>query len=81
LFLKISLHSLSNGEAFDVVIDALCDGPPMLISSQAIEARGFIFGKRHGNGNWRRICALRKAGKLPHHVFAQSYELEYGVRN
>jgi adenine phosphoribosyltransferase len=69
---------LSNGKAFDVVIDALCEGLTQVDIVAGIEARGFILASAMATKLGAGFVPLRKAGKLPHHVFTQSYELEYG---
>ena len=43
-----------------------------------IEARGFIFGSALANALNLGFIAIRKAGKLPGEIIAQSYNLEYG---
>jgi adenine/guanine phosphoribosyltransferase-like PRPP-binding protein len=45
---------LSNGKAFDVVIDALCEG---LTQVDIVASTRIHFGKRHGNETWRWFCA------------------------
>lgn len=69
---------LSNGKAFDAVIDALCEDLTQVDIVAGIEARGFILASAMATKLGAGFVPLRKAGKLPHHVFAQSYELEYG---
>ena len=43
------------------------------------EARGFIFGAAVAVELGAGFVPVRKAGKLPHDLFAVSYELEYGI--
>ena len=43
-----------------------------------IEARGFIFGSALANLLNLGFIPIRKAGKLPGEIIAQSYNLEYG---
>ncbi len=43
-----------------------------------IEARGFIFGSAIANLLNLGFIPIRKAGKLPGEIIAQSYNLEYG---
>ena len=43
-----------------------------------IEARGFIFGSALANMLNLGFIPIRKAGKLPGEIIAQSYHLEYG---
>ncbi len=44
-----------------------------------MEARGFIFGSLAAAALGVGFVPLRKPGKLPHHVEAVDYELEYGA--
>ncbi len=44
-----------------------------------IEARGFIFGAALSAEMGLGFIPVRKAGKLPHNVHRQDYELEYGA--
>ena len=43
-----------------------------------VEARGFVFGAAAAVATGRGMLAVRKAGKLPGDVLAESYGLEYG---
>jgi adenine phosphoribosyltransferase len=43
-----------------------------------IEARGFFFGVGIADMLGVPFVPVRKAGKLPYHTIAESYELEYG---
>lgn len=43
------------------------------------ESRGFIFGVPLAYKIRKGFVPVRKAGKLPHKVVSQSYELEYGT--
>ena len=43
-----------------------------------IEARGFIFAAPIANRLQAGFVPIRKAGKLPHDIHHQEYELEYG---
>lgn len=43
------------------------------------ESRGFIFGVPLAYKMRKEFVPVRKAGKLPHKVVSQSYELEYGT--
>jgi adenine phosphoribosyltransferase len=45
----------------------------------AMEARGFILGAPVAVLLDAGFIPLRKAGKLPHSTYTESYELEYGV--
>lgn len=44
-----------------------------------IEARGFIFASALAYALGAGTCLVRKPGKLPHTVYQQTYELEYGT--
>lgn len=72
---------LAHPRAFNEAVDALSqpfvgDGVTKVVG---IEARGFIFAApiafRLGAG----FIPIRKAGKLPHDIHHQEYELEYGM--
>ncbi|OIV39103.1 adenine phosphoribosyltransferase [Mangrovactinospora gilvigrisea] len=71
---------LADPAAFSALTDALVERCTALGASKVagLEARGFILAApvavRAGVG----FVPIRKAGKLPGEVFAQSYELEYG---
>jgi adenine phosphoribosyltransferase len=69
---------LSHGKAFDVVINSLCDDVSDVDIVAGIEARGFILASAMAAKLGVGFVPLRKEGKLPHQVFSQSYELEYG---
>ena len=70
---------LADGPAFAAVIDALAAGHGAIDKVAGIEARGFILAApvacRLGAG----FVPVRKQGKLPGPVHAQSYDLEYGT--
>jgi adenine phosphoribosyltransferase len=71
---------LADPTAFSAAIDALADLVPAGVQAVAgIEARGFILAAplalRLGLG----FVPVRKAGKLPHDVVGQVYDLEYGT--
>jgi adenine phosphoribosyltransferase len=44
-----------------------------------IESRGFILGSAMAYANKKGFVAVRKKGKLPPPILAESYELEYGT--
>ena len=69
---------LANQEAFAVVTESLlsCDNSASHIAG--IEARGFILASAMAIKAGAGFVPIRKAGKLPHAVFAESYSLEYG---
>lgn len=43
-----------------------------------VEARGFIIGSALAYKLGAGLIPVRKAGKLPHHTYKESYALEYG---
>ena len=71
---------LADGKAFGAVVDGLGAAHDGVIDKVVgIEARGFILAApvacRLGAG----FVPVRKKGKLPGPVFAEDYELEYGI--
>ncbi len=72
---------LADSEALSAAVAGLADPYEQDAVSKVIgiEARGFIFGvpvaRRLGVG----FVPVRKPGKLPYHVEAEEYELEYGT--
>ena len=71
---------LADASAFAAAVDALAELVPATAEAVAgIEARGFVLAAplalRLGVG----FVPVRKAGKLPHDVVAQAYDLEYGT--
>ena len=69
---------LANGQAFSAVTDHFAEFARPSTSIAGIEARGFIFASALANKMKTGFVPIRKAGKLPHTVFSQSYGLEYG---
>ena len=69
---------LANGPAFSTVTDHFAQFARPSTSIAGIEARGFIFASALANKIKTGFVPIRKAGKLPHAVFSQSYGLEYG---
>jgi len=69
---------LANGQAFSAVTDHFAQFARPTTSIAGIEARGFIFASALANKMETGFVPIRKAGKLPHTVFSQSYGLEYG---
>lgn len=69
---------LANKEAFATVTESLlsCNSDASHIAG--IEARGFILASAMANKAGAGFVPIRKAGKLPHEVFSESYSLEYG---
>jgi len=70
---------LANGQAFTAVTDHFAEYAHPTTSIAGIEARGFIFASALANKMKTGFVPIRKAGKLPHTVFSQSYGLEYGT--
>ncbi len=70
---------LADGQAFSAVVDGLAGDYGAIDKVVGIEARGFILAApvacRLGAG----FVPVRKKGKLPGPVFAEDYELEYGI--
>jgi adenine phosphoribosyltransferase len=72
---------LNDPVAFAAAIDGLAD----LIADvefdrfAAMESRGFLFGAPLGLRLEKGLVMLRKPGKLPADVIAESYALEYGA--
>jgi len=71
---------LANGQAFASVTDHFSQFARPTTSIAGIEARGFIFASALANKMKTGFVPIRKAGKLPHTVFSQSYGLEC-IRN
>ena len=69
---------LADGQAFSAVTDRFAEFARPTTSIAGIEARGFIFASALANKMKTGFVPIRKAGKLPHTVFSQSYGLEYG---
>jgi adenine phosphoribosyltransferase len=44
-----------------------------------IEARGFVFASALAYALHAGTCMVRKPGKLPHSLYRQTYDLEYGT--
>lgn len=71
---------LGEPAAFGVVVAALAQRHLGAIDKVAgIEARGFIFGAPVAHALGVGFVPVRKAGKLPGEVVAQTYDLEYGT--
>lgn len=72
---------LADPEAYVLAIDAFKEryAGAHIDMIVGIEARGFIFASALAYALNAGTCLVRKPGKLPHAVHAQSYELEYGT--
>jgi adenine phosphoribosyltransferase len=69
---------LADGAAFAAVVGALASGYDGVDKVAGIEARGFILAAPVAIALGAGFVPVRKAGKLPGPVYAQSYDLEYG---
>jgi adenine phosphoribosyltransferase len=69
---------LAHGEAFNRVITLLRSMPGTPEAYVGIESRGFIFSAALAQAAKTGKIMLRKAGKIPGKVEAESYALEYG---
>jgi adenine phosphoribosyltransferase len=71
---------LADADAFAAALDAICApyraDPPDKVAG--IEARGFILGAPVAQALGVGFVPVRKKGKLPGDVVAESYDLEYG---
>ncbi|MEE1295286.1 MAG: adenine phosphoribosyltransferase [Bifidobacterium sp.] len=73
---------LADARALSILMDALVASLPVapdeIDAVAGLEARGFLFGPALAARMGKAFIAVRKAGKLPPPVKAQSYSLEYG---
>ncbi len=71
---------LADAEAFAALTQALADRAKALGATKVVglEARGFVLAAPAAFAAGLGFVPIRKAGKLPGPVFAQSYDLEYG---
>lgn len=71
---------LANPQAFDFVVDAMCEAlrPQGITKLAAIESRGFIFASAMAMKLSCGVVLVRKPGKLPYKTQRQAYQLEYG---
>ena len=69
---------LADQTAFEVVTESLLSFDRSASHIAGIEARGFILASAMAIKGGAGFVPIRKAGKLPHAVFSQSYSLEYG---
>ncbi len=70
---------LANAEAFRCVTAVFADKVEAGTLIAGVEARGFILASALSNHCGAGFIPIRKAGKLPHEVFSESYGLEYGT--
>ena len=69
----------AHGQALQQVVEAIVshfDGKFDAVAG--VEARGFLLAAAVAHASQTGVITIRKAGKLPRAVFAQSYALEYG---
>jgi adenine phosphoribosyltransferase len=69
---------LAHGEAYGRVIDLMLQQSGKPDAFVGIESRGFIFSAALAQAGRTGKIMLRKAGKIPGKVEAESYALEYG---
>jgi adenine phosphoribosyltransferase len=69
---------LADGAAFAAVVSALASGHDGVDKVAGIEARGFILAAPVAIALGAGLVPVRKQGKLPGPIYAQSYDLEYG---
>jgi adenine phosphoribosyltransferase len=71
-----------DGPAFRGVVDAIVarfgDGPGFDVVA-GVEARGFLIGAAVAYAAGVGVVPVRKAGKLPRAIHAETYDLEYGT--
>jgi adenine phosphoribosyltransferase len=70
---------LADGPAFATVVSALAEGNGPIDKVAGIEARGFIFAAPVARCLEAGFVPVRKQGKLPAKVNAETYKLEYGT--
>lgn len=69
----------ADGAALKQVVDAIITTFAGKFDAVAgVEARGFLLAAAVAYASGTGVITIRKAGKLPREVFAQSYALEYG---
>ncbi len=69
---------LADAAGFAAAVDALAAGHDRIDKVAGIEARGFILAAPVARRLDVGFVPVRKQGKLPGPVFAQTYQLEYG---
>ena len=70
---------LADGAAFRTVVTALASGHGPVDKVVGIEARGFILAAAAACELGAGFVPVRKQGRLPGPIYAQSYDLEYGT--
>ena len=72
---------LSDPTLLDAAVAALADPyvEANITKVVGVEARGFILGPLLAHQLDAGFVPVRKAGKLPHSTFSETYELEYGT--
>lgn len=69
----------ADGGALRQVVDSLvCAFAGKFDAVAGVEARGFLLAAAAAYATGTGVITIRKAGKLPRAVYAQSYALEYG---
>lgn len=68
-------------ERFQEVVEAMCEGIDWdnVDHVVGIEARGFVLGAAMAQFKGKGFIPMRKKGKLPPPVIAETYALEYGT--
>ena len=68
-------------ERFQEVVEAMCEGIDWnnVDHVVGIEARGFVLGAAMAQFKGKGFIPMRKKGKLPPPVIAETYDLEYGT--
>jgi adenine phosphoribosyltransferase len=69
----------ADGPAFRQTVDAIAAAAPAFDLVAGIEARGFLLAAGVAYATGLGIIPVRKAGKLPRAIHAESYDLEYGT--
>ncbi len=69
---------LADAETFRLLVDHLVSTRPQVPLVAGVEARGFSLAAAVARAGGAGMLAIRKAGKLPGVVMAESYDLEYG---
>lgn len=74
---------LADGHAFDLMMKAIVASLPVPAEKidvvSGMESRGFLIGAPLAHMLGKGFVPVRKAGKLPPPVYAESYDLEYGT--